>query len=52
MFLSTEIFSKRRKIYSWIEEKPSAVKFVTNILKFNNFIPSNTHIAGGVLLSR
>ena len=22
MFLSTEIFSKRRKIYSWIEEKP------------------------------
>ena len=22
MFLPTEIFSKRRKIYSWIEEKP------------------------------
>ena len=22
MFLSTEIFSKRRKIYTWIEEKP------------------------------
>jgi len=22
MFLSTEIFSKRRKIYSWFEEKP------------------------------
>ena len=22
MFLSTEIFSKRRKIYAWAEEKP------------------------------
>lgn len=22
MFLSTEIFSKRRKIYAWYEEKP------------------------------
>ena len=22
MFLSTEIFSKRRKIYAWFEEKP------------------------------
>ena len=22
MFLSTEIFSKRRKIYTWAEEKP------------------------------
>jgi len=22
MFLPTEIFSKRRKIYTWIEEKP------------------------------
>ena len=22
MFLSTEIFSKRRKIYAWLEEKP------------------------------
>ena len=26
MFLSTEIFSKRRKIYSWIEEKPELTK--------------------------
>ena len=25
MFLSTEIFSKRRKIYTWIEEKPELV---------------------------
>jgi len=25
MFLPTEIFSKRRKIYSWIEEKPELI---------------------------
>ncbi len=25
MFLSTEIFSKRRKIYAWSEEKPEYI---------------------------
>ena len=28
MFLSTEIFSKRRKIYSWYEEKPELLSSV------------------------
>mgnify|MGYP003481464093 CR=1 FL=1 len=27
MFLSTEIFSKRRKIYAWYEEKPELIIF-------------------------
>jgi len=29
MFLSTEIFSKRRKIFAWIEEKPELLTHKT-----------------------
>ena len=32
LFLSTEIFSKRRKIYTWIEEKPERRPCHTSLL--------------------
>jgi len=36
MFLSTEIFSKRRKIFSWIKEKPEWHPSAGNSLHYTN----------------
>ena len=40
LFLSTEIFSKRRKIYAWIEEKPEWTP-KHNLLLYNHSLFTN-----------
>ena len=52
MFLSTEIFSKRRKIYSWMKRNQSDTwklfdRPISECLKFSGGANSNLHLPGG-----